>query len=197
MISIDGNFEGSDQGNYTTSYITPEPNKKFEQIKYLQWKGFFTISKIKQLIEELISLTKRNQKNAVVDARLGEETEKRHKKRQERHSKNGLLQTDNLVMDDCYKGTSVHNPKRDLARVKDIFWSEAHGMSAPILPALGLKLNPIRVPKACWAEGQRTSPPPCCVKIQTPACASSYLAPCSPGYIEEEVALTERRREGH
>lgn len=54
MVSLDGNLETNDPGNYQTSFVTPEPCEKFGQVKFLQWRGFFTITKVKELINDLV-----------------------------------------------------------------------------------------------------------------------------------------------
>lgn len=54
MVSLDGDLGTDDPGNYRTSFVTPEPNEKYGQVKFLQWRGFFTVTKIKELINDLM-----------------------------------------------------------------------------------------------------------------------------------------------
>ncbi|KAJ8911501.1 hypothetical protein NQ315_014426 [Exocentrus adspersus] len=58
MVSIDGDLESDDVGNYQSSYITPEPNEEVGQVKFLQWKGLFSVKKIKRLLNALIEHVK-------------------------------------------------------------------------------------------------------------------------------------------
>ncbi|KAF5281241.1 hypothetical protein FQA39_LY05127 [Lamprigera yunnana] len=56
LFSLDVDFQFD---NYLTTYETPRPYEEYGQVKFLQWKGFFTCQRITKLLEELKRVIKK------------------------------------------------------------------------------------------------------------------------------------------
>ncbi|KAJ3653277.1 hypothetical protein Zmor_012537 [Zophobas morio] len=53
MVALQGNVTDGEPDNYVTTYQTPEPNQQVGQIKFLQWRGFFTTTQIARFYNKL------------------------------------------------------------------------------------------------------------------------------------------------
>lgn len=53
MLSLKGDLESGTPDGYVTTYEAPEPNRQFGQVRYLEWKGFFSEKAVVGFFEEL------------------------------------------------------------------------------------------------------------------------------------------------
>lgn len=53
MLSLKGDTENGAPDNYLTTYEVPEPNQVLGQVRYLEWRGFFSEKDVAGLFEEL------------------------------------------------------------------------------------------------------------------------------------------------
>ncbi|CAH1175714.1 unnamed protein product [Phaedon cochleariae] len=56
FVSIDGDFQ-EDPSGYLSSYVVPSATGVAKKIDCLQWRGFFTATDIKEMIEQIIKTT--------------------------------------------------------------------------------------------------------------------------------------------
>uniref|UniRef100_A0A1Y1NIQ9 Uncharacterized protein n=1 Tax=Photinus pyralis TaxID=7054 RepID=A0A1Y1NIQ9_PHOPY len=60
VFSLESNLGGGDE--YLSAYETPQPHQEYGQVKFLQWRGFFTSHQIRKLCEFLISYVNNQEK---------------------------------------------------------------------------------------------------------------------------------------
>lgn len=54
MLIVGCDLEKDDLNDYVNSYVTPSPNVEVGQVKCLQWRGFFTVNQIQELIKTFV-----------------------------------------------------------------------------------------------------------------------------------------------